>query len=324
MANVKFSTGPKSAIDEQIATGAIDNGDIVLTSDTDELVFINPKSEKKIIKSKSQSSYTLNGTTLGDLKDGSVIKAGLSIDDLLEILTKKSIPVEYIAPQLNLSHDGIKTGVLESGTPIALVLNSSFIQNDAGELNSHSILKNGTIAYEGGSVDSLTITVNAFILGDETVSFSSEVSYKAGEMKENNLGTFDSENSIKAGAIKSEEISFTGKRASFYGTSVEDLELNSKNIRKLKNNILGLKKGTEIIIPLEEGQKEIIFAYPSSLGDVEKVIYMEMNDSKMASNFIKNLILVEGVDGYNPIEYNVYTYSMLTPAAAPMTFKVII
>lgn len=324
MANVKFSTGPKSAIDEQIATGTIDNGDIVLTSDTDELVFINTKSEKKIIKSKSQNDYTLNGTSLGSFKDGSVIKAGLSIDDLLEILTKKPIPVEYTAPLLNLSSEGVKTGVFEVGTPIALVLNSSFIQNDAGELSSHNILKNETVVYEGGSVNSLEATVNAFILGDEEVSFSSEAFFKAGVVKENNLGNLDSENSIKAGTVKSEKISFIGKRAIFYGATAENMELNSSNIRKLDNTSLELEAGKEFIIPVQVGQKEIIFAYPSSHGDINKIIYSEMNDGEMLSSFTKELVLVNGVDDYMPIEYNVYKYSMLVPAVAPMTFKVVV
>ena len=324
MANVKFSTGPKSAIDEQIATGTIDSGDIVLTSDTDELVFINTKSEKKIIKSKSQNDYTLNGTSLGKYKDGSTIKAGLSIDDLLELLTNKPIPVEYTAPLLNLSYEGIEPGIFEVGTPIALVLNSSFMQNDAGELNSHNIIKNGIVVHEGGAVNSLDIIVNAFTLGDEEVSFSSEATFKAGEVKENNLGILDSENSIKAGTVKSEKLSFTGKRAIFYGASAENMELNSENIRELENTSLELEKGKEFLISVKVGQKEAIFAYPSSFGDIDKIIYMEMNDGEMLSSFTKELVLVNGANDYTPVEYNVYKYSMLTPAVAPMTFKVIV
>lgn len=322
MANVKFSTGPKSAIDEQIATGTIDNGDIVLTSDTDELIFVNTKSEKKVIKSKSQKDYVLNGTSLGDLKDGSVLKAGLSIDDLLEILTKKSIPVEYVAPEINLSHNGIESRVLEAGTPIALILKSKFIQNDAGDLNAHSILKNGVVIYEKAA-NSLETAVDAFILGDEEVVFSSKVLYKDGVVKKNNLGELDFENSIKAGVIRSKNISLVGKRPVFYGAFSDEKELNSENIKTL-NSSLELEKGSVFTIPIQKGQKEIVFAYPASLGEVEQISYIEMNDNMMALNFTKSSDLIGGVYDYNPIEYNIYSYSMLVPAAAPMTFKVTI
>ena len=102
MPNVKFLTGSKSKIDNQIETNMIDAGDLILTSDTDELVFINPYAEKRIIKSKTQKPYTLKGTDLGGLKDGSVIEEGISIDELLQLITTKVIPATYEEPIINL------------------------------------------------------------------------------------------------------------------------------------------------------------------------------------------------------------------------------
>lgn len=326
MAKVKFLTGAKSGIDEQMAIGVIDNGDLVLTSDTDELVFINPSSEKKVIKSKTQKSYTLNGTDLGALKDGSTIQEGTSIDELLAMITQKSIPAEYTAPTIALTRvSGSTTGAQEVGTNISVNLKSQFTQNEAGALTAHNILKNGVAILEGGTDNPLTHTVESFVLGEETVTFTSQASYGAGEIKNDNLGNPSPDNAIKAGTITSNGVTFTGQRCYFYGPGVGDLpELNSSNIRALNNKKLNAKAGTQFEIPVAVGQQYIIFAYPSSLRDVNQVMYVETNDIGMAPNFTKTLVEVEGANAFAATEYKVYTYRMAAPAAATMTFRVTI
>lgn len=326
MANVKFLTGSKAGIDEQIATGNIDSGDIILTSDTDEMVFINPNSEKKVIKSKTQNSYTLKGTNIGALADGSTIEAGISIDDLLAMITQKSIPATYTAPTIKLSKTaGSATGNHEVGTSIGVTLSSTFTQNDAGAITAHNILKGSTNVFTGEAKNTVSAETEDFTLGEETVSFYSEASYGDGAIKNDNLGQPSPQNAIKASSVKSSAVSFTGKRAYFFGTGVGDLPtLNSATVRGLSAPQLDPKQGTTFSIPVSVGQQYIIFAYPSSLRDVNQVMYVETNDTGMAPNFTKNLINVEGANGYTAKEYKVYTYRMATPAAATMTFKVTI
>lgn len=326
MANVKFLTGAKSEIDNKISSGIIDGGDIILTSDTDEMVFINPKAEKKVIKSKTQKDYTLNGTTLGALEEGAVIKEGTSIDELLAMITQKSVPATYTAPKIALSKvSGSATGAQEVGTNISFALKSVFTQNEAGAIKSHEILRNDEVIHTGEVADTIEYTVDSFALGEETVTFKSLASYEAGEVKNDNLGNPSPENAIKAGSIKSTGVSFTGQRAYFYGTGVGDLpELNSANIRALNNKKLNAKTGTEFEIPVAIGQQYIIFAYPSSVREVSQVMYVETNDTGMAPNFDQALVQVEGANGFTSTEYRVYTYRMGIPAAATMTFKVTI
>lgn len=326
MANAKFLTGAKSDIDNKIADGIIDGGGIILTSDTDEIVFINPKAEKRVIKSKTQKDYTLNGTTLGALEDGAVIKEGTSIDELLAMITQKSVPATYVAPTITLSRvSGSATGSQEVGTNISVALKSSFTQNEAGALTAHDILKNDVVVFEGDVTNPLEHTVDSFALGEETVTFKSQASYEAGVVKNDNLGNPSPDNAITAGSIKSSGISFTGQRAYFYGTGVGELpELNSANIRALNNKKLNAKANTVFEIPVAIGQQYVIFAYPSTLREVNQVMYVETNDTGMAPNFNHTLVEVEGANGFTAAEYRVYTYRMGVPAAAPMTFKVTI
>lgn len=326
MAKVKFLTGSKAGIDTQMTDGLIDKGDIIITSDTDEIVFINPKSEKKVIKSKTQQAYTLNGTSLGALEDGSTIEEGTSIDELLAMITQKSVPATYVAPTITLSRvSGSTTGAQEVGTNISVNLKSQFNQNEAGALTAHDILKGDVVIYEGGTVNPIEHTVDSFVLGEETVTFKSQASYEAGAIKNDNLGNPSAENAIVAGSIKSTGVSFTGQRCYFYGTGVGELpELNSANIRALNNKKLNAKAGTEFEIPVAVGQQYIIFAYPSSVQEVTQIMYVETNDTGMKPNFDKTLVNVEGANSFTAAEYHVYTYRMDVPAAATMTFKVTI
>ena len=216
MATVKFLTGSKAGIDTQMTDGLIEEGDIIITSDTDEIVFINPKSEKKVIKSKTQQAYTLNGTSLGALEDGSIIEEGTSIDELLAMITQKSVPATYIAPTIALSKvSGSATGAQEVGTNISVSLKSQFTQGEAGALTAHNILKNNVVVFEGGAENPIEHTVDSFVLGEETITFNSQASYEAGIIKNDNLGKPSAENAISAGSIKSTGISFTGQRCYF-------------------------------------------------------------------------------------------------------------
>ena len=82
MANIKFLTGGKKDIDTQIKIGAINTGNVILTSDTDEIVFMNPKSGKRVMTSRTQKEYTVKGTDLGGIKEGTVIKAKIKPNKL--------------------------------------------------------------------------------------------------------------------------------------------------------------------------------------------------------------------------------------------------
>lgn len=319
MPNVKFLTGSKSKIDNQIETNMIDAGDLILTSDTDELVFINPYAEKRIIKSKTQKPYTLKGTDLGGLKDGSVIEEGISIDELLQLITTKVIPATYEEPIINLvSGDDTE---YEVGTSISALLQSQFIQNDAGALTAHNILKNGEVIYEGGAVSPIGTSVD-LIVTDEPIIFESQAQYDAGEIKNNNLDEASPEGAISAGKIVSKPVAFEGYRNLFFGTGTGEIpELNSENIRKL-NTISNPKNEMEFVVDIPMGEQYVIFAYPSSLEDVKQITYIQMNDTEMVSDFSKSLVEVEGANGYQPIEYKVYTYKTDIPVASKVSFKV--
>lgn len=321
MVNVKFLTGSKEGIDAKIEAGEINGGDIIFTSDTDEIVFMNPQQtpEKRVIKSKSQKDYTLQGVQLGDLSDGDVISSGIDIDDLLAIITKKTIAPEYKAPKMQLN-DSLEVREFEVGDNIAFTLRSRFVKNDAGDIISHKVYKNNLEIYSKES-PLVSLEIGSLIIAEGENVFISKAMYNEGEIKNNNFDEPSPEGRIEAGEIESSPLVYNGYRKMFFESGAEELSLSA--IRDFKNSILNPQKSQEIEMEMSVGEQYISFAYPASLGDIQKISYVQLNDD-MTSNFEQTSAFVEGANGYEAVEYKVYSYKTAMPIAAKMTFKVII
>lgn len=324
---IKFATGKKNGIENAKESGLIDANDLVITSDTDELAFINKSGETKFIKSKSSKSYTLNGTSLGSLASGQTIPEGIDMDGLLNLITQKEIKATYTKPTVSIANNGGQaSGAVESGTSVTPNLRATFNKNDAGNLTKLEVLKGGQ-SLGSNTSSPYDFTGEAIVMADETVTFTAKATYEEGEIKSNNLGKPSPDGHITAGSVVSSNYSITGQRNMFYGTGVGELpELNSATIRGLSNKKLNPTNGYVFNIPIAIGQQYIIFAYPATLKDVSQVMYVETNDTGMATSFTKKLVDVADARGgeNGKKSYKVYSYRMSTPAAAGMTFKVTI
>lgn len=324
----KIGYGNKTDIDTAITATTIDEGDIILTKDTEELAFIKPDKTIMYPKNRTSKDYTLNGTSLGALQNGEKIPEGTSIDELLNMITQKAIAPTYAQPTVTLAKSGSGTaaGNYEAGTSITPILTATFNKNDAGDLTKLAILK-GSEEVGSDTSTPYTYTGEAIVLGDETITFKAQATYEDGEVKNNNLGQPDATGQIKAGTKNSSVLSFVGQRQLFWGTGVGELpELNSETIRGLTNKKLNPTQGYSWNIPIAVGQQYVIFAYRATLRDVNQVMYVETNDTGMASSFTKTTVQVADARGgeNGKVDYKVYSYRMAAPAAATMTFKVTI
>ena len=324
----KIGYGNKTDIDTAIAATTIDEGDIIITKDTEELAFIKPDKSVMYPKDRTSKDYTLNGTDLGALKNGEKIPEGTSIDDLLNMITQKAIAPTYTQPTVTLakSGEGTAAGNYEAGTSITPILTATFNKNDAGNLTKLAILK-GSEEVGSDTSSPYTYTGEAIVLGDETVTFKARATYDDGPVKNNNLNKPDATGQIKAGTKDSSNLSFQGQRNLFWSTGVGELPtLNSETIRGLANKKLNPTQGYSWNIPIAVGQQYVIFAYRATLRDVNQVMYVETNDTGMASSFTKTTVQVADARGgeSGKVDYKVYSYRMAAPAAATMTFKVTI
>ena len=322
----KHAFGSKENVETAKASGTIGPQDILFLSNK-EIGWIAKDGTTVISTSRTQEPITVNGVTGLGISDGSTISAGTSLDDFVRMVVQKAIPATYTKPTVSITNNGGQaSGNVETGTTISPKLKATFTKNDAGDLSSIAIKKNGTDAVTGAQ-STLLYNGEDIVIGDETITFSASANYGDAPVKNNNLGAESKENWFAAGTVSSSNYVITGKRNLFYGTGVGSLPaITSDVVRSLANKKLAPAQGTTFNINVAVGQQYIIFAYPSTIRDVNNVTYVEANDGGMASNFTKsNVNVADARGGSNgTTSYKVYTYAMAVPAAAGMTFKVTI
>lgn len=323
---IKFYHGASSGIQGKIDDGTINESDIVITSDTDEIVYIDEtKTQKPLGSSKSKQEWEVqlgSGGTVGGLKTGDTIPEGTTMDELIKLLTQKSVAPAYVQPGVTCRvSTGTAAGSYEVGTQINTTIQGTFTQNDAGALTTIEILKNGSSVLSQAT-SPITTEAQTFTLGEETVSFTVKATYAAGEIKNDNLGQPSPDGQIKAGSKTSSAVSFTGKRNLFYGTGVGTApSITSELVRGLSNKQLGPSNGTSFNINVAAGQQYVVIAYPATLRKITKCFYVEQN-TDLAENFTEQTISVQGANGAAGADYRVLVYQMAVPAAAGMTLQV--
>lgn len=325
---IKFFHGASTGIQSKIEDGTINESDMVITSDTDELYYVDStKTPHALGSSKSTEEVEVNlgsGGSVGGLATGDTIPAGTTLDELITMLTQKSVPATYTQPGVTCRvSSGTAAGSYEVGTEINTTLQATFTQNDAGALTTLAINKSGGgEPIISGGTSPQTTDPQTFTLGEETVSFTATASYAAGAIKNDNLGKPSPEGQIQAGSKTSAAVSFVGKRNLFYGTGTGATpEMTSEVVRGLANKKLGPTNGTSFNINVAAGQQYVVIAYPATLRNLTKCFYVEQN-TDLVENFALQTKSVQGANGAAGADYKVYVYSMAIPAAAGMTLQV--
>ena len=335
---VSFFHGKEGNIDQAIANGKINGSDFVVTSDTDNLIYINKEQvgeEEKLVQhilgnnAKTKQALTVNlgdGGALGGFSTNDEISAGTSLDDIIKKLLVKRIPATYIKPTVSIACP--KAGSYEVGTSVAVGVTGTLKQNDGGAVTKMQVIKNGATP---AALESTTSPINyteTLSVPDGNTTYKVTAEYAQGAVKQDNLGEDSPTGRIDAGSISTSNVTITGFRKAFYGAGVGDPAIStSDEIRALGNSTSGvIKKGSTFNIQVPKGQQYVVFAYPKSLKEVTEVMYIEANDHNMKSAFTVSDVDVCGATAnQDAVKYYVYSYKMAVPSGASMmTFKVTI
>lgn len=263
------------------------------------------------------------GSEIGALKVGDTIKATDTIADTLKKILQTRIPATYTAPVVSLNV-GTAAGSYEAGTTMNNIMSAVFAKNDAGDLSSLTITKNGTEVATGAT--SPVAYTWSDVLGDGTTSFVTTAVYGAGAIKNDNLGDPSPNGAIPAGN-KTASRNYTGIRKYFYGVDhdgVLDALTASADIRGLTASSGAANKGTKFTISVPAGSTRCTIAFPTTVGTLAQVLYRESGNANITGQFNLTTAQVEGANGYTAVSYNVYTVSWPQPTAGAMTFDVTI
>lgn len=253
-----------------------------------------------------------NGS-VGGYKTGDVIAEGTSIKTILNKLFQKAVAATYTKPKIALAAQSTAAGSYEYGTDITAQVKATFTQNDAGAIESISILKDGVEILDGTS-NSLTSNSEQIRL-TTTVSYTASATYAEGAIKNNNLGEASPDGHIEADTITSSAVQFTPYRNGyFYGvlTTDKSTPLTSDIIRG------GSKKGGAYAagnLPLisassVNNRKRIFVACPATNTGVTKVVMPSAQGADATKDFVKqsSTVVVEGANNTTGIAYNVWVY----------------
>lgn len=283
---------------------------------SDNLEYYNQKINQVIIDGDSiNDSITVqlgdNGK-IGSYSTGDTIQSNTPIKTIIKKILQKQVPPTYIAPTVSISNNsGTAAGNYEIGTTISPKMKATFNKNDGGNLTAISL--NPSVA--SGSTSPLTGDVAPFVL-ESTTSYRAEASYETGPIKNDNLGEPYPTGSIPAGTKYSSYMTFTPYRQGYFwgvlNTSSTEAPLTSAIIRGCNKKNAAYSSGniTGIAAAAVQDRKRVFVACPATNKGVIKVIMPSAMNADCTADFVKQseTVMVEGVNGYEAIAYNVWVY----------------
>lgn len=164
------------------------------------------------------------------------------------------------------------------------------------------------------------------VVDGTSYSITATASYGAGAIPKTALGQEYADGQIKAGSKSATKGTITGYRNGFYGTTTTQSSgtFESDNIRALTATNKAVTAGTVWNISIPVGARSVIFAYPSSVRDVNSVQDVNGLNAEVKTAFTQVLVNVAGANGYNPIEYKVYYTNYANANDTQNTYKVTI
>ncbi len=270
---------------------------------------------------RTTKAINVVGVNSGSYSDGNTIPSGTKIEDIIEKMLKKMIPPTYVAPTISLS--GSSPFVVEAGAVNTITIVPTFIQNNAGNVTSCKVYKNGNLVKTTSVIE--PFVDNNVGMTDSNIVYKVEVSYATGEVLKNNLGEDYPSGQIQAGTITSSNLTYTAYRKTFYGTNSSTDEVTSNEVRALSSTNSALSAGSSFTLNMPLGAKKVIFAYPATLRDVSSVQYVEGMNAEIKGIFgSPKTVTVYGANSYNAISYKVYTYTPAEAFSTPATYKITI
>ncbi|GJM64970.1 hypothetical protein [Persicobacter diffluens] len=241
--------------------------------------------------------FGLKGATNADWVEIGPVDQQEYLDILarLDEIENPTVGASYEAPTLSLSV--IPSSNVEQGTTITPALSLAFNQRDGGadDLASAEIKRNGAVIASG------TMTHNdSFKIGIETVTYSGNIDYAQGPIKQNNKGEDDPAGQIAAGTATASNKTVNGYAAVFAGVGTVT---DGDSVRTLQSK---LKIGsTAMSITIPAGEKNLAFAVPTGANVV--VLFRESSNADVTGSFVKSGAITQIPDAGGDLQdYDVY------------------
>lgn len=264
--------------------------------------------------------FTVKAVSQGSYADGNIIPAGTSLETVVKNMLQQRVPATYASPSLSLT----TTATLnpEIGTNISASLVSNWNKGDAGDATEFRVKEAGSVVLTTSGSSPANYSASFQLLA--STSFTAEADYQQGVQKYDNLGD-PSGTPVAAGTRTSSALTFTPRRASFYGADTGSAAAaTSAAVRSLGNSVLGHANGSTFTLNIPAGSTRVSIAYPATLRALNSVKYVEVGNSEVKDTFTETTVSVEGANGASPTNYRVFTYRPSIPFGSAATYTVTI
>lgn len=270
------------------------------------------------VKLSSAITLSLSGQSLGGVTDGTTFDRGTTVQKVLESLMRKE-EAAAISKNPSVSVSVNPSSAVECGTQITPTVNTSFDKGQykfgpdtAVTVTGFTLKeKNGsngeTVLIDNeGSIRSYTAAA-PITVEEGSLVYTAQVTHSDGVAANSSFGT-PNEGVKITGGTKTATRTVYGQRKLFYvsDTGTEKAS-DSAAVRQLAQSKLNPTNGMKFNITIPQGAKRVIIAYPATLGDLSTITQASTGMSALGS-FTKEVVSVEGANGYKAVDYNVYTY----------------
>jgi hypothetical protein len=239
---------------------------------------------------KFTQDYTVRiaaGKYLGKYVSGDVIPSkGKTLDEFLSDIVTEVVHPTYVLPSVTIGSNPTATDFEIGSTISGINLSNVFTQNDGGSIVSTTYKKNGVNL--GGASDNITNLTT-------TQTYTVQISYATGAVKQNNLGVNDIVGQISAGQVTSTGIIFSPKSKRYWGTSSSASPTDAE-ITGASNEFSTAKSKTGFSINVSSGTKYIFYAYPVGYADLSS---LSVGGFESLSAFTKTTRTFINAQGYS-------------------------
>lgn len=301
---------------KEIASGKSSRSAYVYSGEDNGWVALDGSYDINTVICDSDFILTEKIGTIQTLTDGSATleAKGKTLKQVLSSLFAKEAYPTATAPKATITL--AQAGSKEVGTVLTPSYTTSFTTGkytygpvSAITAGTYTV-SNGTdtLSTSSGSFDAITV-------GDSTnYKLSLSVSYDADTVVPlTNIGNEYPSVAIGEGTATATSSSITGYRSFFYGVVADATTIDSALIRGLTNGgaYNGAKTLTVKAADFEGTPKAIIVAYPASStrGGLSEVLLTSTMNLEIKATYIQQAnVKVEGLNGYEAVEYKVYLY----------------
>lgn len=276
----------------------------------------------------------ISTVSAGSIIPGDTVTSGSNLTDFVKQLLLKTYYPTFTNPSSTGSSSpsgNIELGTI-SNTTITVTFNRGAITGKTvggiwqpatfQDYRSGVATKYTISGFDNSTSASRVFNSYQFVEGNNTWSYS--VQYAEGPQPVDSLGV--NYNTPLSSGTSSGSVTLVGRRKGFYGTdsSSNVPYTTSTQIRSLANSNWSPTAGTTFTINIPVGAKQVVFAYPSTIRDVNSVVYVEGLNAEVKNIFTQTIVSVEGANSYSPTNYKLYTYVPATPFTATATYNVTI